>query len=118
MNTSAVPARGFFRRYALGMAFTGFLGGLMSGTFVATQQKPVFESRAVCRPIRPENEQSGVSSHDWLHTEAAIMGSQKNLEEVTRNLNLTSEWACSVDECVKRLKSSLEITVPPETELV
>jgi hypothetical protein len=118
MKTSAVPAQGFFRRYALGIAFTGFVAGIMTGTFLATVEKPVFESTTVCRPIRPDKGESGASHREWLNTEAVALGAHANLQRVTKNLNLSHEWKCSEDECVRILQSRLEIAVPPETELV
>lgn len=118
MKTSAVPAPGFFRRYALGIAFTGFVAGIMTGTFLATIEKPVFESTTVCRPIRPDKGESGTSHREWLNTEAVALGAHANLRMVVKNLNLSYEWKCSEDECIRILQSRLEIKVPPETELV
>jgi hypothetical protein len=118
MKASAVPAPGFFRRYALGMVLAGLLAGAIAGIILSTLEKPVFESTAVFRPMRMEAAPAEVSYRERLNTEAATLASQKHLEQVALRLNLLQEWQCSMDECVAMLKSRLRIAAVPDTELI
>jgi hypothetical protein len=77
-------------RIALLVAF-GLFPGLLGGTHVHTVELPEYECTAICRPLRPKHDTSGVSHREWLKTEAAILRLETNLASVARNL-MVRHW--------------------------
>ncbi len=96
----------------------GLLAGLLAATFIYTIEQPVYGSKAVCRPIRPEGTPGDVSHREWLNTEAGILGSAANFQRVTRDLNLEHEWKLSGSECVRKLQKTIQVSVKPDTSLI
>ena len=96
----------------------GCILGVLGATFIYTVERPVFESTAIFRPLRPADDSSGVSHREWLKTEAAALGSEANLKQVVRSLNLETEWSMSAGEAVNAAKERLRVSLPNETTLV
>src|SRR5688572_27708185 len=96
----------------------GCILGVLGATFVYTVERPVFESTAIFRPLRPADDKSGASHREWLKTEAAIAGSDSTFLRVARNRNLEREWAMSTGECAAKLKEIVRVSLAEDTSLI
>jgi capsular polysaccharide biosynthesis protein len=118
MKTSAVPRSGFFRRHGVLLTATGFLLGAAAGTFIYTVERPVYESTAQFRPLRPPTDVSGISHGEWLQNEVTALGSEQCLLRVVKNLNLENEYHMPAGEAVAELQKQIHVSVLPGSTVV
>ncbi len=118
MNTPAVPPSGFFRKHGVLPGAVGFLLGAAAGTFIFTVEKPVYESAAQFRPLRPPADESGISHSEWLQTEVHALGSEQCLLRVVKNLNLENGYGMTSGEAVAEVQKQLQIGLVPGTAII
>lgn len=121
MKTPAVTALEFFRRNAAFLTILAVFGlalGLLAGLLTVSLEKPVYQGRVLCRPIRPASDRSDIPHDVWLATEAVALGSPENLAHAVRELNLERELRMSLGEAAQYIRKHLEISVVPGSALV
>ena len=118
MKTPAAPSSGFFRRHGVLLTAAGLFLGAAAGTFIYTVERPVYESTAQFRPLRPATDASGVSHSEWLQNELTALGSEQCLLRVVRNLNLENEFGMTAGEAVTKVQKELHISVLPGTTII
>ncbi len=81
-------------------------------------EKPVFESTAQFRPLRPAADAPGISHSEWLQTEVHALGSEQCLLRAIKNLNLVNEFSMTAGEAVVEVQKQLLVSLAPGTSII
>jgi hypothetical protein len=93
-----------------GCTAVGLLGGAVAAMILFSREQPIFESYSKIVLNRPPGA-AGISDHDWLEKEAALLRSHEHLTLAAKRAGMDKTRGISADDCAEILEDAITAEV-------